>query len=229
MRILLTYLLALPIVSGTCLAQSSPTCEAAPAVTIDDREGVTVETLSFRGSFGKRTAHVFIPETAEPVAGVAFSHSSIQYADSLTDLLPFARAVARAGAASVMLDGTIDWHTPNDDAKRPVTEVNCAAQWLMANANLDLDRLAMGGPIKLEDPSERLPFCPEPDRQPCGQPWVYVGFGWANPIEIDVTELMKTPQGQLQVTRLLTDTFHLKEVQLEWLLENVLPKALAQR
>jgi hypothetical protein len=76
---------------------------------------------------------------------MAFSHPSIQYADALTDLLPFARALARAGAASIMIDGTIDWRTPNDDSKRPWQEVSCAAQWLMANANVDGQGLAFGG------------------------------------------------------------------------------------
>jgi hypothetical protein len=56
-----------------------------------------------------------------------------------------------------MIDGIIDWHTPNDDFKRPWKEYNCAARWLMANANLDRERLAIGGPIKFED--EPSPFC----------------------------------------------------------------------
>ena len=211
---------------GVAVAQSGSACKAGPASKIDDRDGLTVETVSFQGSFGRLSAHVFVPDTADPVPGIAFSHSSIQYTDSVTDLLPFARAMARAGAASIMIDSAIDWRTPNDDSKRQWTEVACAAQWLMANANLDLDRLAIGGPIKLKGD----PFCPLGlGTQPCGQSWIYINFGWASPIEIHVTELMKTPQGQLWVTPVLTDSFHLKEVQLEWLLEHVSPSTLARR
>ena len=149
-----SFVIVLAIISSG--AQTIPTCKAGAASTIDDRDGVTVSVISFQGPFGPQTAHVFVPDTAEPVAGIAFSHSSIQYADSLTDLLPFARAMARAGAASIMIDGTIDWRTPNDDSKRPWEEVSCAAQWLTANANLDRQRLALGGPIT----EGGDPFCP---------------------------------------------------------------------
>jgi hypothetical protein len=222
-RCLFSPFLVIALVSVSCVAQSVPTCKADAASTIDDRDGVTARVVSFQGSSGKLTAHVFVPDTTEPVPGIAFSHSSIQYADSLTDLLPFARAMARAGAASIMIDGTINWRTPNDDSKRPWQEVRCAAQWLTANANLDGQRLAFGGPIT----ENREPFC---GPETCGgQAWFYFNFGSTSvPHGISVTELMKTPQGQLKLTK-LPEGFHLKPVKLEWLMDDALPISVARR
>jgi hypothetical protein len=222
----LFLVLVIALAGVSSVAQSVPTCKAGPASTIDDRDGVTARVVSFQGSFGKLTAHVFIPDTAEAVAGIAFSHSSIQYADSRIDLLPFARAMARAGAASIMIDGTIDWQIPNDDSKRPWEDVNCAAQWLTANANLDRNRLAFGGPIT----EGGDPFCPVLGEEACGgQAWFYFNFGSTTaPHGISITELMKTPQGQLRLTE-LPGGFHLKPVKLEWLMDNALPTSAARR
>lgn len=226
MRCLFSQFVVIAVVSVSCVAQSVPTCKAGAASMIDDRDGVTARVVSFQGSSGKLTAHVFVPDMPEPAAGIAFSYSSIQYADSLTDLLPFARALARAGAAAIMIDGTIDWRTPNDDSKRPWQEVSCAAQWLMANANLDGNRLALGGPIT----EGGDPFCPVLGAEPCGgQAWFYFGFGSTSvPHGISITELMKTPQGQLRLTG-LPGGFHLKPVKLEWLMDDALPTSVARR
>jgi hypothetical protein len=231
MRSLFVFPLALAI-TGICVAQTEPVCKATSAVKIDDREGVTFKTVSFQGPLGPLSAYVFLPDTEESVAGIAFSQSAIQYSDSRTDLRPFARALARAGAASIMVDGTIPWPMPNDDAKRPMAELACAADWLLANANLDVHRLAIGGPIKTDGPIriEDAPFCPGSDKQPCANPVWYINFGWAGPHEIRYTEMMKTPQGQLRY--LLIPNFPkalgLKEVRLEWLMESVLPGQMVQ-
>ena len=225
MRCLFSPFVVIALVSVSCVAQSVPSCKAGAASTIEDRDGVTARVVSFQGSSGKLTAHVFVPDTTEPVPGIAFSYSSIQYADSLTDLLPFARAMARVGAASIMIDGTIDWRTPNDDSKRPWQEVSCVAQWLTANANLDGQRLAFGGPIT----EGGDPFCPLLGAEPCaGQVWFAFPFGWNSPRGTYLTELMKTPQGLLRLTE-MPEGFHLKPVKLEWLMDDALPTSVARR
>jgi hypothetical protein len=152
-------LLVLPLIATTCFAQSDKPCLAGPVATLSHRDGVTTKTVSF-GIIWQADRSRLLPDDTGPVPGIAFSYSSIQYEDSLTDLRPFARALARAGAASIMLDDTIDWHTPNDDFKRPWAEFNCAAKWLMATASLDPERLAIGGPIQF---GMNFPFAlPEP-------------------------------------------------------------------
>ncbi len=223
MRLSWACLLALTAISAPSVAQSQKPCVAGAAATLSDRDGVTTKTVSFTGEFGKGTAYVFLPDNADAVPGIAFSYSAIQYEDSLTDLHPFARALARAGAASIMLDGTIDWHTPNDDFKRPWAEFNCAAKWLMANVNLDPERLAVGGPIKF---GHELPFCPSESERTC-DPWIYVNYGFDDPMAVRATKLMKTPQSQLEMTHLVTYHFHLKDVEVAWLSETATPAPLA--
>lgn len=225
-RLFSPFVFTVALVSIPCLAQYFPTCNPGPASTVEDRDGVTTEVVSFQGTFGKLTAHVFLPDTAEPVAGIAFSHSSIQYADSRTDLLPFARAMGRAGAASIMIDGTIDWRTPNDDSKRPWAAMRCAALWLAANANLDRKRLALGGPV-----TEMLePFCPVLGEETCvGTAWFNFNFGSTTvPHGISITDMMRTPQGLLRLAE-MPEGFHLKPVKLEWLMPDASPTAVSQR
>lgn len=218
-------LLALLSIAVSCIAQSEKPCSAGPAVTLSDRDGVTEKVLSFSGSFGTRSAHVFLPHSRERVPGIVFSQSAIQYEDSQTDVIPFARALARVGAASIVIDGTIDWHTPNDDFKRPRKEFNCAAKWLAANVSLDPERLALGGPIKFGgEPID----CPEDGPVLC-EAWIYVNYGWNEPMAVRATKLMKTVHGQLEITRLVTGSFHLKDVEPAWLLENAPPATQAGR
>jgi hypothetical protein len=221
MRRKLASFFAVALLGTAAFAQSYSACRATPASIVDHRDGITVEIVSFQRSSVNMTAHVFVPDSRVPLPGIAFSHSSIQYSDSLTSLLPFAKAMARAGAATIMLDGTIAWLSPNDESKRPWTEVACAAQWLMANVKLDMDRLAIGGPIDFADHSgiSHDPFCPLGlGKNPCGLAWFYINFGWVGQHEAHYTELMKTPRGQLWMTKLPED-FHLRPVQLEWLMD----------
>jgi hypothetical protein len=220
MRCLSGSFLVIALAGVYSVAQSVPTCKAAAVSTIDHRHGITARVVWFQGSFRKLTAHAFVPDAPEPAPGIVFSHSSIQYPDAFTDLLPFARALARSGAASIMIDGTIDWRTPNDDSKRPWQEVSCAARWLMANANMDGQRLAFGGPMT----EGGDPFCPELGAQACsGQAWFYFNFGSTSvPHGVSLTELMKTPQGQLRLTE-LPGGFGLKPVPLEWLMDDGFP------
>jgi len=215
MRLVGLSLLLLLLTSIAYAELPNFTCSADRPVTISDRDGVTIKTVTIVAPSGKLNARVFVPGEPGPLAGIAFSHSSIQYADSRTDLFSFARALARAGAASIMLDGTIDWRTPNDDSNRPWEDVSCAAQWLMANVKLDLQRLAIAGPIALKGD----PFCPILGEQPCGYDWFHFNFGYTeNNSYPDFTTLMKTPQGQLPLT-VLPKGFRLRQVKLQWLMD----------
>ena len=225
MSLLRATLLASLLVTSICYAQAPHEgCSAGPATIVSHRDGITVKTVSFSGKSWTVTAHVFLPDADGPIPGIAFSQSAIHYADSTTDLLAFAHALARAGAASIMLDGTIEWQTPNDDYKRQWPEFDCAGQWFMANANLDPKRLAIGGPIDLKGG----PPCESVNSEPC-QPWIWVNYGWNEAKSIRATEHMKTLQGQLELASLVTESFHLNAVQLSWLVQDSSGSSLAHR
>ena len=66
----------------------------------------------------------------------------IHGSSSDADLLRFAWVLARAGAASIVLDGTIDWLSPNDESIRSPEFQFCAGQWLLQHVNLDPMRAA---------------------------------------------------------------------------------------
>jgi hypothetical protein len=204
-------LLLLALISSIGVAQTK-NCAVSQASLVGDRDGVTEKKIAFQGLSGRMSAHAFIPDRSEPVPGFAFSHSSIQYPDSRTDLLLFARALARGGSAVVMLDGSIDSQTTAADTKIQAGDVACAAFWLMANANLDRDRLAIGGPIKV--PSAES-FCPDGDKGPCWEYW-FVFYWYSH--EQNYAKLMKTPEGQLWHIHNIPAEFGLKDVSLEWLL-----------
>jgi hypothetical protein len=87
---------------------------------------------------GKVGATVFIPDGNEPLPAIVFSHSAIHGPNNDTDLLRFAWALARAGAASIVLDGVIDWQSgPNDDSIRPPEFQFCAGQWLLSHCGIE--------------------------------------------------------------------------------------------
>ncbi len=213
-------LLLLALISNISVAQMK-NCAVTQAFVVGDHDGVTEKNIAFQGSSGKMSAHAFIPDRAEPVPGFAFSHSAIQYPDSRTDLLLFARALARGGSAVVMLDGSIDSQTTIADTKIQPSDVACAAFWLMANANLDPHRLAIGGPM--QSPMAQF-FCPDSNKGPCWQFWFYAY--WATSHEQNYAKLMKTPAGQLWQIHDIPKEFGLKDVPLEWLLADTTPTAV---
>jgi hypothetical protein len=202
-------LLFLALISSISVAQTK-NCAVSQAFLVGDRDGVTEKNIVFQGLSGRMSAHAFIPDRAGPVPGFAFSHSSIQYPDSRTDLLLFARALARGGSAVVMLDGSIDSQTTVADTKIQPSDVACAAFWLMANANLDPHRLAIGGPMQFPMAES---FCPDEDKGPCWKP-AFVAY-WETSHEQNYARLMKTPEGQLWHIHDLPANFGLKDVPLE--------------
>lgn len=206
-------LLALVLFPNFALTQTK-TCTASPATVIDDRDGVTAKTVSFQTSSRELTAHVFLPDRSDSVPGFAFSHSSIQYPGSRTDLLQFARALARGGSAVIMLDNAIDWQTTLDNTKIKAKDVACAAHWLLSNVKLDPERLSVGGPMK-EFVNHVTPFCPDAGKQPCSQVSFYVY--WEVSHEDNYIKLMKTREGQLKMIRNIPEQFGLKDIKLDWL------------
>jgi len=84
----------------------------------------------------------------------------------------------------------------------------------MANVQLDLQRLAIAGPLAPKGD----PFCPILAEQPCGYDWFHFNFGYTENSYPDFTTLRKTPQGRLPLT-VLPQGFRLRQVKLEWLMD----------
>jgi hypothetical protein len=115
--------------ASTCTAQF-PSCNADAGSTVDHRDGITVRRVSFVGPTGKIGASVFIPDSGAPVPGIIFSHSVVRESARRADVLHFAWALTRAGAASLVFDGTLESHISNDELTPSKHLMACAGQWL---------------------------------------------------------------------------------------------------
>ena len=108
-------------------------CKGESTSSIEHRNRVTAQRVTFADFSGKSlvsmSAHFYVPDSSVPVAGIAFSFAAIQKLNSRTDLLPFAWALASAGAASIVLDRAIEWEPLNDEANRTPSVMRCATQW----------------------------------------------------------------------------------------------------
>jgi len=133
----------------TCAAQKLHPCKFNGTSGVGHVEGITVQRLAVIEKSGPVGATVFIPDGNEPLPGIVFSHSAIHGLNNDTDLLRFAWALARAGAASIVLDGAIDWRSPRDESIRPPEFQFCAGQWLFQHVNIDLTRTADAGNFKV--------------------------------------------------------------------------------
>lgn len=208
----------------TCAAQGLHPCKFSGTSGIGHLEGITVQRLAVIEKSGKVGATVFIPDGNEPLPGIVFSHSAIHGPNNNTDFLRFAWALARAGAASIVLDGVIDWQLgPNDDSIRPPEFQFCAGQWLLQHVNIDLTRAADAGNHKIgwiEDDVSPCGVDAESGKAPC---WpgggLWLDFGQIGQAESRNTDSMLTLEGQLWMARFAQKHLKLKEIEPEWLTE----------
>ena len=204
------------IVSPVSFCQILPfvPCKIGSVSKLGQADGISFQRVSIIESYGEVGASVFIPQSKTPVPGIVFSHSAIHGPTNSTDLTRFALALARAGAASIVLDGTIAWETPNDNSKRPAHVLACAGQWLLINAGLDRKRLAIAG-TALNWGGGDTPLC-LPGERPCWTPIAAMGFGQASPVEWNNTDAMLTLKGQLRMARFAQRFLRLAELKTEW-------------
>ena len=134
---------------ATCTAQKLHVCRFSGTSEVGHTQGIDIKRLAVIEPNSEVKATVFIPDGSEPLPGIVFSHSAIHGPSNDTDLLRFAWALARAGAASIVLDGAIDWQSPNDESIRPPEFQFCAGQWLLQHVNIDLTRAADAGNHKI--------------------------------------------------------------------------------
>ena len=208
MRNCLRFVIAFFVVASTCDAQFAP-CNASKPATVERSDGVTQLEVRFLEPSGEYVAHVFLPDSDAPASGIVFSHSAIHGANASTDLVQFARGLALAGAASVVLDGTIEWPTLNDDSKQPYHLVACAEHWLLQNGNVDTERLAQAGPGAWVGNGGYYCLVGE---SPCYHSQAILAFGETSDTEFRNTERLLTPKGRLEMAQWMQRHLDLKEI-----------------
>ncbi|MCI0351698.1 MAG: hypothetical protein L0Z53_19940 [Acidobacteriales bacterium] len=203
-------------ITATCAAQSI--CRGANSSTVEQRDGVTVKSVSFPAPYQNVTAHVFLPDRDGPVPGIVFPYSEIAGPTAKINMLVWARALARAGAASIVLDGTLDPMKLRVETDRPGRHMACASQWLLANAKLDMERLADVRPSTWGGGNSA--FCRDPrEEDPCFHPSVTLDA--RPPYEIFQRKI--DPEGPMRQAKFLQRHFRIAEVQPAWLDGMIVP------
>ena len=203
---------------GACAAQKPHPCRFSGTSDVSHAEGITVQRLSVIEKSGKVGATVFIPDGNEPLPSIVFSHSAIHGPTNNTDLLRFAWAMARAGAASIVLDGVINWQSgPNDDSIRSPEFQFCAGQWLFQHLSLDLTRTADAGNQKLRSSQCGV--------ERSGKTRCWPGGYWLDFGQIGArnTDEMLTLNGQMAMAQGLQLHLKLKDIKPDWLTETAQP------
>jgi hypothetical protein len=211
---------------ATCAAQRPHSCKFSGTSGVGHIEGITVQRLAVIEKSGKVGATVFIPDGNEPLPSIVFSHSAIHGPNNDTDLLRFAWAMARAGAASIVLDGVIDWQSgPNDESIRSPEFQFCAGQWLFQNLTLDLTRTADAGNRKLGWIDNDVSGCgvEQSGKARCWPGGYWLDFGQTGDAESRNTDEMLTLKGQMFMAQAAQKSLKLKEIRPEWLTETTQP------
>ena len=200
---------------STCAAQFRP-CQFTQISHAERSEGIAISRVSLIEPSGEVGASVFIPDSNEPLPGIVFSHSAIHGAAANADLLVFAWALARAGATSIILDGAIEWQTPNDESIRDPHLLACAGQWLLLHAKVDRRRRAFVGAPGAWGGGE-TPMC-QAGESPCWRSeGGYTTFGETSPTESHNTDAMLTLEGRLFIARWIQRHLKLREIRQQWL------------
>jgi len=209
---------------ASCTAQKLHPCRFSGTSEVSHTEGIDVRRVAVIEPTKQVQATIFIPDGDEPVAGIVFSHSVIHGSSSDTDLLRFAWALARAGAASIVLDGTIDWLSPNDESIRPPEFQFCAGQWLFQHVNLDPTRAVDAGNRKIGWRDNDVTNCglELSGKARCWPGGMSMGYGQIGQAESHNTDLMLTLEGQMRMAQFAQKHLKLKEVKAEWLTEAAL-------
>lgn len=220
-----TLCIAIVILLSTCSAQKLHPCKFGGPSNNTHADGITIQRVSVIESSREVAATVFIPDGNEPLPGIVFSHSAIHGPHNNTDLLRFAWALARAGAASIVLDGAIEWQTPNDESIREPEFQFCAGQWLFHHVNLDQTRTADAGNHKLGWIENEVSACgvERSGKAECWPAGVWLDFGQTGSAESRNTDDMLTLQGQVRMAHFAQRHLKLKEINPEWLAATAQP------
>lgn len=202
---------------STCAAQfpQFPPCRFTDNTTVEHKEAIAIRHISITESSGVFAATAFIPDGDGGLPGALFSHSSIHGSETDADLAAFGWALAKAGVAVIVIDGTIQWQRPNDESVRDPHLLACAGRWLLIHARPDPERLLFVGTGGRWGGGD-TPLCLE--GSPCFQPTgSIIGLGETGPAEWTNTDQMLTSQGQLHYAQWAQRHLKLNEIRPEWL------------
>ncbi len=215
--------------SSCALAQSIQTftpCKFSQSTSVDVSNGIEVRRVSITDNQTDYAATVFLPSSDKPTPGIVFSHSAMKGTEGSADLLRFAYALARAGSASIVLDGTMSWNPADVSSKmndqRSPHLLACAGQWLLLNTSIDSDRIAHAGYHGQWGGGE-TPGC-MPGEVPCWNLGAWLNFGESADYETAHTKLMFTRDGQLKFANAARRWLGLQPIQPAWLDAAVQPQ-----
>lgn len=223
--------LLLAIIVSTCaLASSSgaqirpfPPCKAGTPSIIGESEHVSVQRVTFLEDEHEYAATVFVPRGAGPLPGILFSHSMIRNAVKRTDLTRFAFALARAGAASIVLDGIVEWERPDNTSRRSAHLLACAGQWLLVHTAVDRAFSMFAGHLEPWGGGDTS-FC-RLGESPCFGPDAgIIGFGQTTPVEYRNTDLMLSSEGQFRLATFAQKQLRLSGLKSEWFITEPNPR-----
>lgn len=200
---------------STCVADFRP-CKFTDASTVRHSDGIAVRRVGIVEDSGEIGATVFVPDGSLPLPGALISHSSIHGPTSSADLLQFAWALARAGAAVIVLNGTLEWDPPGDESVRNPHLMACAGQWLLLNTQVDRHRLLVAGTRGRWGAGD-TPLCMSREK-PCFVATGGIGFGETRGVvESSNTDRMLTVEVRLEMALWAQKYFKLRQIKPEWL------------
>jgi len=224
----LSAVLALSFTSGA-LAQSVQNftpCKFSQSTSVEVSNGVEVRRVSITDNQADYAATAFLPGSDKPTPGIVFSHSAMKGSEGSADLLRFAYALARAGSASIVLDGMMSWNQADASTgaanQRSPHLLACAGQWLLLNAPIDRNHLATAG-YRGQWGAGETPEC-MPGENPCWNGSVYLNFGESADHETANTRLMFTRKGRIEFANFAQRHLGLQPLQPAWLDAAVLPQ-----
>jgi hypothetical protein len=219
----LAYYTALALALSSCATaqaiENFTPCKFGKSISVGVSNGIEVRRVSITDNQTDYGATVFVPPSDTPTPGILFSYSAMKGSEGSADLLRFAYALARAGAAAIVLDGTMAWDQPNNTNQRSPHLLACAGQWLLLHASIDRHRLAEAGYLGQWGGGE-TPAC-MPGEVPCWNGIVYLNFGESPYSESSNTKRMLTRAGQLDFAEFASRHLGLAAIQPQWLDQTV--------
>lgn len=199
-----------------CVAQQSGpvACSVAlngTATRLDDN--LSVKQLRIKTGEATYSANVFRPVgNVGPLPALMFAHATIVEYERSVDLIPFAKAVARAGSITVLVNRDLKWLPFQPTREADTAVYQCVYDWLVKNERLDGRHIGWAGPgptvLQQSGPST-----------PNHHPTFVLNYGSLGPAETANTESMMTVAGQLKMIRFLRlgDIMGISEISPEWL------------